>query len=213
MSQKHETPFQLVRGVKVADLSGVHEGYSLLHAQEGYWVFTVNVSAENLKRDFYRLAGEVSGRGFLVLERGTPKAVEEKLRKRPSDPLHVDVYYLDGQTWATVKPLIERFEETLFCDGEINFGYGSHVNNDEVFVGAYKRIAIYAVDPQKYETALRELGIPREDALRTVWDTLSPSNPGSRHALKDTPFTIQQVFEHLEPKGLHFAEHRLDRDP
>ena len=152
----------------------------------------------------------MEGRGFLLLETGSPKAIEVKLRKRPSDPFHKDVFYLDGQTWETARPLFEKYEETLFEDGEINFGYGSHRTYDEVFVGAYKIVTIYAVDPQKYEAALKELGIAREARIKTVWDTFTSTAPGSRHTLTDVPFSIQQVREELKSRGLRFAERRPD---
>ncbi|MHC4401329.1 MAG: hypothetical protein ACYTG0_16780 [Planctomycetota bacterium] len=70
-------------------------------AQDGYHVFTVNVSAENIHDAFCRLASEVNEPAFLLLETGTHRDIEQELRKNDTDPFHKDVYYLDGLNWPT----------------------------------------------------------------------------------------------------------------
>lgn len=131
-------PFQLPRGIEIADLSGIREAYSISKTEDGYYALTINVSAERIEPVFARLASEVKPPAFLLLETGTHRDVEKELRKNDTDPLHKDVYYLDGQTWADAKAKLAAYTHLLTHDGGINFGFGSHEGHDEIFVGPYK---------------------------------------------------------------------------
>lgn len=202
--------FQLPRGIHVADLTGVHEAFSVSVADDGYHVFTVNVSAQNTYSVFGRLASEVNEPAYLLLETGTHRDIEQQLRKSETDPFHKDVYYLDGLTWTDVKSVIETYAELFTHDGEINFGFGSHEGRDEVFVGAYKIFSIYADEPEKYESALSELGIAKVDCVKTVWDNFTQDAPGQRRALTDAKPTIWDMIDQLKEKGLYLAERRED---
>ena len=103
--------FQLPRGIQVADLTGIHEAYSVTLAQDGYHVFTLNVSANNIHRVFCRLAAEVNEPAFLLLETGTHRDIELELRKNDTDPFHKDVYYLNGLKWASAKSILDSYTE------------------------------------------------------------------------------------------------------
>ncbi|MCA8975868.1 MAG: hypothetical protein KDC98_14195 [Planctomycetes bacterium] len=203
-------PFQLARGVTVSDLAGIHEGYSMAVAPKGHTVFTVNVSAERLGEVFRRLSAEVVEPGFLLLETGTHESVEKTLRKSATDPFHKDVYYLDRITHADLLGILGRHGELLVQDGGINFGFGSGTGIDEVFVGPYKVVYIYADAPEKYVRALEESGFGREPQLRTVWENFTQESPGSRHVLTDVATTIQDLIAELESEGLYLAERRED---
>jgi hypothetical protein len=198
------------RGIRIPDLSGIHEGYEEAQMPQGYWAFTINVSAENIPRVFKRLAQEVSNPGFVLLETGTHRDVEAQLRKNPSDPLHKDIYYLDGLTTAQSLALFDTYSDLLVNDGVVNFGFGAHKGKDEVFVGAYKIFQIYADQPDKYRRALKEMGFERREKLKTVWDTFSQQNPGQRNVLKDSPRNIWDMIDELTAKGLYLAERRED---
>lgn len=200
--------FQLVRGVTVPDLTGIHEAYSMSVAPRGHAVFTVNVSAERIDAVFRQLAGEVAEPGFLVLEIGTHASVEASLRKSDADPFHKDVFYLDGLTHRQLLGILDRHGDLLIQDGGIHFGFGSRDGVDEVFVGPYKIVYVYADAPQKYTTALDTLGYPREPRVRTVWHNFRRDAPGSRRVLTDVPTTIWDAIEELKGEGLYFAEHR-----
>ena len=200
--------FQTVEGVKVADLTGVFEGYCVQQATEGPWVFTVNVSAERLFPVFRKLAVQVNDPGFFLFETGSHRDVEEQLRKSPADPFHKDVFYLDGIDVERALQLISEHERNLVHDGGVNFGYGSHEGTDEVFVGPYKILYIYADDPGKYREVLDELGFPRRDPLVTVWDNFGPDSPGERGILPDAKPTRWEMIEILMSQGLYFAERR-----
>ena len=209
-TQATQLSFQLPRGIRIADSSGIHEGYEETKMPQGHWTFRINVSAENIPRVFKRLAQEVGNPGFFLLEVGTHRDEEAKLRKQPSDPFHKDVYYLDGQNTTQALAIFDAYRDLLVHDGMVNIGFGSHQGKDEVFVGGYKIFEVYADHPEKYRTALKELGFRQEKKLRTVWDNFTLQSPGERNVLKDSSKTIWDMVEELKAKGLYFAEHRED---
>jgi hypothetical protein len=202
--------FQLPNGIQVADLSGIREAYSVAIAKDGYHVFTVNVSAENIHDVFCRLAAEVNQPAFLLLETGTHRDVEQQLRKSDTDPFHKDVYYLDGLKWSTTESVLGSYAELFTHDGQLNFGFGSHEGHDEVFVGPYKLFTIYASEPAKYESALDELGFAKVERVKTVWDNFNENSPGKRNALTEATPTIWDMIEQLKEQGLYLAERRED---
>jgi hypothetical protein len=206
--QQMASTFKLPNGIQVADLNGIHESYSVTVAGDGYHVFTVNVSAENIHRVFCRLAAEVNEPAFLLLETGSHRDIEKQLRTKDDDPLHNDVYYLDGQKWADAKSVIDSYSNLFVHDGQICFGFGSHKGHDEVFVGAYKIFTIYADEPAKYEAALAELHIAKVPKVKTVWDNFAKESPGQRSTLPDITPTIWDMIERLKQKGLYLAERR-----
>lgn len=204
------TQFRLVQGVQVPDLSGIEEGYSVKRVPAGYHVFTVNVSADNIPRVFRHLAATVAEPGFLTFELPSHGDVEEQLRKSPSDPFHRDVYYLDGLAWVSAEEVFASYEFLLTNDGMINFGFGSLTGRDEVFVDAYKVFKIFADDPQKYHSALGELGYAEVPLLKTVWQNFSQESPGSRNVLSNREPTIWQMVEQLTERGLYLDQRRED---
>jgi hypothetical protein len=202
--------FQLAHGIEVDDLSGIHEAYSVTVAKDRYHVFKINVSAESIHKVFCRLAVEVDEPGFLLFETGTHRDIEQQLRNHKTDPLHKDVYYLDGQSWLAAKAIVDAYEYLLTHDGQISFGFGGHEGHDEVFVGPYKIFTVYADNRSKYESALNELGFQQVERLKTVWDNFSQHAPGRRRALPDAKPTIREMIGELKQKGLYLAETRED---
>ena len=187
---------------------GVHEGYSVTRRPEGYSFFVVNVSAQNIPKVFLLLATRVGEPGFVTIEVGTHRDEETKLRRKDTDPLHKDAYYCDGLTRVAAANIFRKYEALLVNDGGVNFGYGSHKGHDEVFIAAYKIFLIYADEPEKYRSALAQLGFEEKPKLKTVWDTFTKSSPGTRTVLQDVPVTIWDMIEELKGSGLRFAERR-----
>ena len=196
--------------MKAPDLSGIEEGYQFIESDQGYFVFTINVSAENISNTFQHLAVHVEAPGFLVLEIPTHEDIEKEIRESESDPYHNDVFYLDGIDFNKAKAVIDPIENLLINDGMIHFGFGSHAGHDEVFIGPYKIFTIFAEEPGKYVAALKELGIPEVESLKTVWDNFTEDTPGQRFALDDVETTIYEIVDGLKEEGLYFAERRED---
>lgn len=204
-----EKTFNVVKGNYIPNLDGIMEGYSIIQ-NDSLFQITVNVSAENIGNVFRRLCEKVKTPGFLLFEHGTNATIEKQLRKSDSDPFHKDVYYLDGLDWEVFLNLYNEYNELLINDGEINFGFGSHMGTDEVFVGPFKIFTIFTEELEKYIDVLSDLGFERLEDIRTVWDNFSESTPGSRNIIKHNGIDIYDMIELLTQRGLYLAERRED---
>jgi len=143
---------------------------------------------------------------FFVLEAGTHRDEERRLRKKDSDPFHKDVWYLDNISMKEAVRIWRENEDLLNHDGMVNFGIGS--KSEEVLVGAYKLLSVYTASPSRFRTALRELGFLEESRLKTVWDNITAECPGSRTVLEKDGKTIWRLISELQERGLYLAERR-----
>jgi len=111
--------FEVVAGVEVPDLTGIHEGFSSRSTARGYHQLTVNVSAPRLEEVVTTLARHVSSPGFLD---GTPGARERAGLPRDTGPWRVvtpwAVFdYVDRRLrliarapWVTVDEILDECE-------------------------------------------------------------------------------------------------------
>ena len=201
--------YKVVKGNHVTCLDGIEESYCVRKTNE-YYQLSINVSAENIDNVFIALCMKVKTPAFLVLEHGTNAKIEESLRECDTDPFHKNIYYLDGLETESFFQLYEQYKDLLINDGFINYGYGSHICMDEVFVGPYKIFTIYTNEIEKYIDALSELSIPRVEVLKTVWDNFSNDMPGSRMSVKYNEIDTYNMIEELNKSGLYLAERRED---
>lgn len=198
--------FKLAKGVTVANLEGISEGYSQQIIDPGKFVITVNVSAERLADIYLGLCSLIKTHSFAFVQIPTNEKDEIKIRQSPQDPFHDDLYYLDGLTYEVYQTIFQKFAGFFVDDGQITFGFGSHTEYDEVFVGRYKVVTIYADDPAKYVHYLEAQRFPRRDPLRTVFDNLSEKTPGATHSIKINGKSIYDLIEVLQKGGFYFAE-------
>ncbi len=210
MTRNSDKIFKIVEGIKVDNLSGIFESYSIEKSPKGYSTITINISAQNIIPIFKQLAQNVKELGFLLIEVGTHQDIEKTLRKSDHDPFHKDVYYLDGMKWKDAEKIINQYEHQFSQDGLVNFGFGSHSGYDEVYVSSYKVFYIYANEPEKYLKALNRLKIPKVDRVKTVWSNFNHKSPGRRLALSNCKPTIWGIIERLKERGLYLAERRED---
>jgi len=202
--------FKLAAGVKVADLSGVKEGFSVQVTGQGYSQIKVNVSAEKLQTIYLGLAGLVRVPGFAVVEIPSNEKDEVKLRKDSTASFHKDTYYLDGISFDNYLSIFQSYSQFFIDDGEISFGFGSHTGYDEVFVGRYKLISIYADEPRKYIQYVEAQNYQCCETLKTVFDTFTRQTPGMTEIVTIHGKTIYDLIEPLKQKGFYFAERRED---
>ncbi len=199
--------FQLVNGVYIKNLDGIYESYMIEDKGE-FYLFTINVSAENFQLFLKRVCAEINTPGFLVLEVPTNRQEEQKLRNKESDPFHSDVYYLDGGSNADFDNLLNSYGELLINDGVSNFGFGSHNGYDEIFVQEYKIINIFTNEPNKYEAILEALNIEKQNQIKTIWDNICPESPGQISTINIKNENIYDVIENLKNVGMYFHDRR-----
>jgi len=160
------------------------------------------------------LAGLVTPPAFAIIEIPTNRADEIKLRQKPTDPFHNDVYYLDGISFDYYKSLFAAYARFFLDDGGICFGLASHTTGpDEVFVGRYKLVRIYADNPTKYLQYLEAQQYPRREPLRTVQDNVSSQSPGTTSIIKVDGKTIYDLIEILKKEGFYFENWRVESMP
>lgn len=207
--KSNNSGFQLAEGIEVSSLEGISEGYSEDQTEEGYHLFTVNVSAENIPTYFLALSQMVGEPAYFVVEVPVDEAEEQQLRQDETDPFHKAVYYLDGIDYKQAEAIFRSHQRLFVHDGMVNFGFGSQQGYDEVFVGEYKIFTIFADSPEKYRKTLAQLGVPFRPELRTVWDNFTQDTPGRRSVLREKP-TIWDMLEQMKLEGFYYAETRED---
>ncbi|MEM1451903.1 MAG: hypothetical protein AAF726_11865 [Planctomycetota bacterium] len=204
-----DASFALPRGVSLTDRGGLSEGFEVVpRVDAGHTMIRVNVSADRTAEVYRELSEAVDAPGFLVVETPSNRAVEEELRASDDAPFHVDVHYLDGLESIDHRILFDEFADLLTACGFVAFGFGSHQGIDEVLVDGYKTFTVLSVDPDKYVTRLRALGLPERSPLRTAWNTLGPDTPGERLRQRIDGRTVFDLVEELEDRGLYFAKRR-----
>lgn len=204
-----DATFALPRGVSLTDRGGLSEGFEVVpRKDEEHTMIRVNVSADRTADVYRDLAEAVDAPGFLVVETPSNRAVEEELRAADDSPFHVDVHYLDGLETIDHRILFDEYAELLTACGFVAFGFGSHQGIDEVLVDGYKTFTVLSVDPDKYVTRLRGLGLTERTPLRTAWDTLGPETPGERLRQRIDGRTVFDLVRELEERGLYFAKRR-----
>jgi hypothetical protein len=142
---------------------------------------------------------------FFFIEIPVKKEVEDKLRKKDTDPFHIDVYYWDYIDNLTLTTILKRYGELLLNDGLVRFGVGSK-GREEIYVRKYKVTYILSNNIEKHQEILNQYNYVRTDNLVTPYDTFSTNNPGTAYAIKVDGFNIFDLVEMLQSKGLYYAK-------
>ena len=189
--------FLTVRGVHVPQAAILEEGYDVKIRDENAFTIRANVSAEKIDPLFRSSATRLLEPVFFVLESPSNQVREFELRKKPTDPFHRDVYFMDGPDLNKLLKIYEKFQELLVHDGGINFGIKSHKTKDEVFVSAYKIFHFFGQLPNQFENTLAEFGIPQKERLVTAWDTFTKDAPGQKSRIEINGEDVYGMLEEL----------------
>ena len=199
--------FSLARGATAPNLTGIHTCYDIGRKDE-LFVFTANVSAENIEALAKHFCSQLTEPCFFLIEVPTNEAEEQKIRLEEPDPLHCDVYYCDGLSKQVLFELIEKYGELLIHDGMSCFGMASHATHDELCFAKYNVAIIFTTDEQRYIKLMEEMDIPREEKIKTAWQNFTHETPGTTSAISIDGKTVYDVLEELKEYGLYFAERR-----
>ena len=144
---------------------------------------------------------------FFVLQLPLNEEEEIEARKKEnSQMLHQKVCYLDGQSKAQVRSLLQQYGELFLQDGLSQFAVGSHVTPDEIFIQKYKLVNIYSSELTKYFDFLHKYGLTQTDNLVTAWDTFSRETPGEARLIKIDGMDVFDVYEKLVELGMYDAK-------
>lgn len=193
-------------GVKITNPDGVEEGFSVQATDQNYSTITINVSLNNLKNTILGLAELVTTPGFAIVEIPSHKDVEDGFREK-SD-FHNDTYYLEGISYKLFKQVFKKYSKFFLADGNICFGFSSHIIQDEVFVGRYKIIYIHSANPEKYIRYLEAHRFIRREKLYTVWNTITAQTPAGTYTVEIQGYKIYDLRKILIQDGFRFIDFR-----
>lgn len=196
---------EMIKGCRINDPSILDEGYEQIESG-----FVSNVNAGkilSLLESFVLLHGEYC---FVIIEVPTNAKEETALASDGTQPLHKDVYYLDGLTPERAVEFLRVFGEWFIHDGMSSFGLGIHSGANEIILGKYNIVTVYTKTTEKYSNFFEALGIHEVPELKTAWDYFTQDTPGESFLYEHKGKNIYDLVEHLKQYGLYFAERRED---
>ena len=164
---------KLCKGYKVKGSENIKESFAI----EGNNIF-VNVDADRYEKVMRELCLLLPTPIFFILEAPCSELEEKELRKSDYDPMHKNIYYIDGLDHRSTKLMFDKMSDILVNDGISVFGFSSHVDKKEVMKQEYNVIRIYAEDNKAFIKKLNELKIPQVDKIVLASDLISKENPG-----------------------------------
>lgn len=190
--------FTLKEGVSIENTDGVANGYTLSDSQN----ITASVSFEKLKALTEKAIDIFKSPIFFFAEIPCTSDEEDAL----GGGLHKKIYYLDNCTKDVCHAILKRYGDILFADGLVQFGFGSHKDNSEIFHQKYQVVSIYSVEIEKFQKAFEKLGIEKRDNLVTMWDVISSENPAESLMVEANGETIYDMIENLASAGLYLGD-------
>lgn len=195
----------MVKGCRVKDPSVLFEGYE--RTETG---FIANVNADKIQSLLERFVLLHNEYCFVILEVPTNAKEETALASDGTQPLHKDVYYLDGLTPERAIEFLRVFSEWFVHDGMSTFGIGIHSGANEIVLGKYNVVTVYTKAPEIYDRFFEGLDIHKVFDLKTAWDYFTQDEPGESFLYSYKGKNIYDLVEHLKQYGLYFAERRED---
>lgn len=192
--------FCLAQGYEVSDISSVKEGYHLKNNN-----FTVSISHDKLISFINDITDIFSGDVFFFIEVPSQNEYDD------ISMFHKDIYYLDNCTHDVAKAIMKRYGDLLINDGVVQFGFGSHKSNDEIYIMKYNVINIYASETNIYRPVFIKHNINEDHELITIWDVLSDENQGRLTSIDFDSEDIYTIIENLTDVGLYFSHTAEDK--
>ena len=195
----------MIKGCKVNDPSILFEGY-----EQTELGFMANVNAEKLQPLLERFVLLHNEDCFIIIEIPTNAKDETAVTSGGSQPLHKDVYYLDGLTPDRTIEFLRVFGEWFIHDGLSSFGIGLHSGANEILLDKYNVVTVYTQTPQKYTNYFESHDIQEVFHLKTAWDYFDQDKPGESFLYEYKGKNVYDMVEYLKRYGLYFAERRED---
>lgn len=193
----------MIRGCRVSDPSLLYEGY--VRTETGYYA---NVNAEKMQTLLERFVKLHNEWCFIILEVPTRADEETAFTSDGTEPLHKDVYYLDGLTPESAVGFLKVYGEWFIHDGLSNFGFGIHSGGNEILLQKYNVVTIYTKTPEKYDTFFEKQGICEVPDLKTAWEFFTADSPGESFRYRHQGKDVYDLSAYLKQYGLYFAERR-----
>ncbi len=152
--------FRLIAGISIPDTSRITREYKI---SRGRIYFTI--SAQDYQGFFAAAVKKLKEPVFFFVE-------------IPDDNGEYRLYYLDNCTEPVAQAILKRYSGILYGDGVIRYGFGSHDEDDEIYMQEYQTLSIYSKDLSKYEEVLASLGYKKSKDCVLSWDVIDNDNVG-----------------------------------
>lgn len=193
---------ELKKGAIVTCADKLSEGYKI---NEFALISNINTSKiESVIVDFINM--NINELFFFILEIPAPFNDEDV----QNSAFKKDVYYIDGITMDQCFFLLDKYGELLIEDGISSFGFGIFESNEEIMSEKYNIVTLYTNDHEKYFPLMEKNKIPRNDDLKTAYETFTKDSPGQCVRIEVNGKSVFDLPEELKSYGLYLAERRDD---
>lgn len=192
--------FSLAPGYEIDDVSAILQGYHISGNN-----ITISINFEKIFKLVYDCIQVLGESVFFFIEIPNQENNDEQENDSSDIKFYKDIYYLDNCTLEVAVAIMKRYGDLLINDGIVQFGFGSHINNDEIYIKKYNLINIYATDPNKYKSILDKNEILELNNLITAWDVINENNPGRMTSVDFNSETIYTVIDNLTDAGLYYS--------
>lgn len=199
----------LVQGCKVPCVNLLSEQYQVRCNEESAQ-FLANINVEKMEEVFQHFIVMQEEKLFFILELPTLADEEDKLRKSDHDPMHKDVYYIDGLSCEEALTLMIRYGKLLINDGISRFGFGIHDGSAELMLDKYNVVSLWTKQTEKYKDFFSAHNIMEVDECLTAWETFSQDVPGECSRIEIDGKTVYDLIPELSQWGIYMAERRED---
>lgn len=194
---------ELVRGCVAPRPELLKEQY-----QAGESGMLANVNAGKIQAVFRHFLSMHIQPLFFILELPATMQQEGRLRKTDRDPMHKDVYYIDGLAQSQALALLDQAGPLLIPDGISQFGFGCHDGAAELMKESYNILRLWYRQPEPYVDFFRIHSIPQAERCLTAWDTFTRQTPGRCFRVEMEGKTVFDLPEELADWGIYLAERR-----
>ncbi|NLZ46103.1 MAG: hypothetical protein GX896_05370 [Clostridiales bacterium] len=179
--------FNLIQGIIVSDIKDCHSCYEKQDNEN----LLCSLSAELLEPLAVSVVKHLKPAVFFFIE--VPSSENDTQK---------NIYYLDNCTTDVALAIIKRYGGILFNDGLIEFGFGSHVDNSEIYFRNNQIVQIYSPDISILENLL---DVPLEKNIKTLWDIFSDENYGEAIPVELNGENVYDILDNLTEVGLYEA--------
>lgn len=193
----------MIKGCKIYGANQLREQYEI-----NDFTMMANVNADKIEevlRHFIILQNSLL---FFILELPSNQSDEKRLRKSDSDPMHKDIYYIDGLNKDEALTLIIRYGHLLINDGLSNFGFGSQDNTAEIMVRKYNVVTLWTNTMENYDGFFEDHNINKTSKLVTAWDIFNNDTPGECFCYEVDGKSVYSLCDELKDWGIYLAEQR-----
>lgn len=193
------------KGCRVITADKLYEQYE--KTEYGY---IANVNVEKIVEMLKTFISVQEGLVFFFLEIPSNLNDENEIRTGVLDSTHKDIYYMDSLNKEEAFRILDTSGELLANDGLTSFGFGLQNTGDEIGVGKYNIVTIFAQGNNSYDDLFGKFDITETKKLVTAWDTFTSETLGRSEKISIDGKDVYSFIEDFKAWGLYFAERRED---